>query len=79
MLFRSDGITGAAGIGAKGAAALIRAHGTAAKALQAAKDGTADLTDKKRQAMLDFEPYLETTRKLVTLVTTLPIPENTRI
>ena len=75
----TDDIKGAVGIGDVIASALIRAHGTADKAMQAAKEGTADLTDIKRQAMLDFEPFLDTTRKLVTLVKTLPIPANTTI
>lgn len=75
----ADSIQGVAGIGPKGATDLIQAHGSAEAVIQAAKDGTTDVTDKKRQALIDFEPYMEITKKLVTLVKTLPLPETTRI
>jgi 5'-3' exonuclease len=74
-----DSIQGAVGIGKKIATDLILHFGTPEKAIEAAKDDTDFITAKKRQAMIEFEPKLEITRQLVTLVTSLDLPRNTRI
>lgn len=74
-----DGVKGAAGIGEKGAADLIREFGTAAKAIEAAKSGDERIKPAKRKALVEFEPKLETTRKLVTLRDDLELPVSTRI
>ena len=47
--------------------------------LPAAKAGDKSMTEKKRDALIEFEPKLEITRKLVTLVDSLELPRNTRI
>lgn len=74
-----DGIKGAIGIGAKGAADLIKEFGTAAGAIQAAKEGSESIRPKKREALIEFEPKLETTLQLVLLRTDLELPKGTRI
>lgn len=74
-----DGIQGVPGIGEKGSADLIKEFGTVEAAIQAAKDWRESIRPAKRQALMEFESKLEVTRKLVTLVDTLPIPEATRI
>ena len=75
----TDGIKGCEGIGAKGAMDLILAHHTVQGVISACKDGTADLSAKKRLAVLDFEPVSETMLKLTTLRTDLAVPQITRI
>lgn len=75
----TDGIKGCDGIGAKGAMELILAHKTVQGVIAACKDGTADLSAKKRLAVLDFEPVSETMLKLTTLRTDLTVPQVTRI
>ena len=75
----TDSIQGAEGIGKKIAADLIKEFDTVEKAIEAAKEGTELLTEKKRQAMIEFEPRLEVTRQLVTMKTDLELPRNTRI
>ena len=74
-----DGIKGVAGIGAKGAADLIQTFGTVEAVIQAAKDENDQITPKKREALIEFEPKLDITRQLVTLRTDLTLPTNTRI
>lgn len=75
----TDGIKGAVGIGKEIAANLVRWFGTAEAAIQAAKDDDERITKKKRDALIEFEPKLEITRKLVTLRSDLRIPTSTRI
>lgn len=75
----ADGIKGAIGIGEKGAADLIKDFGSASAAIQAAKDGDERIKPKKREALIEFEPKLETTRQLVTMRTDLQLPTATRI
>lgn len=74
-----DGIQGAAGIGETGAKSLIQTFGTPEAAIQAAKDGDERIKEKKRESLIEFEGRLEVTRKLVVLVDSLPIPNNTRV
>lgn len=74
-----DGIRGVEGIGQKGAADLVKAHGTVEAVIQAAKDNVGTITDKKRAAIRAFEPKLEITRALVTLRSDLNVPCATRI
>lgn len=74
-----DGIGGVASIGAKTAADLIHLFGDVASVIQAAKDEDERITEKKRAAIIEFEPRAEITRKLVTLRTDLKLPMTTRI
>lgn len=74
-----DGIRGVEGVGQKGAADLVKEFGTVEAVIQAAKDGAASITPKKRVAIIAFEAKLETTRRLVTLRDDLTVPEATRI
>lgn len=83
----TDGITGAKGIGEKGAADLVKQFGTCEAAIAAAKAEAAAFKPTKSkpkvsartQALIDFEAKLEITRKLVTLRTDLELPGTTRI
>ena len=75
----TDDISGCAGIGSKIACDLIRAHGTVQGVINACKDGIADLTVKKRLAILDFEPFAETMLKLTTMRTDLEVPKVTKL
>jgi len=75
----ADDIQGAKGIGAKIAASLIQEYGSAEAAIQAAKDGDERIKPAKREALIELEPRLEVTRKLVTMQTNLSVPMNTRI
>jgi DNA polymerase-1 len=83
----TDGITGAKGIGEKGAADLVKEFGTCEAAIADAKAALAGFVPTKSkpkvpariQALVDFEAKLEITRKLVTLRTDLEIPSTTRI
>ncbi len=74
-----DGIQGVAGVGEKGAADLVKMFGTAEACIEAAKADDERIRPKKREALIEFEGRLETTRQLVTLKTNLPIPETTRV
>ncbi len=75
----SDTISGAAGIGAKIAADLVKEFGTIEAIIAAAKDDDPRITAKKREALIEFESKYETTLKLVTLRTDLPVPKTTKI
>jgi DNA polymerase-1 len=59
----TDNVKGVKGVGPKKAAALIAKYGTAAGVIEHADE----LTPAMRENVLAFKPYLETTRKLVTL------------
>lgn len=74
-----DGIKGVPGIGSKGATDLIREFSTVDAVIQAAKDDDPRIPEKKRAALIEFEPRLEVTRQLVTLRTDLTMPMHTRI
>jgi 5'-3' exonuclease len=74
-----DGIRGVEGIGQKGAADLVKAHGTVEAVIAAAKAGVESITAKKREAIITFEAKLEVTRALVTLRNDLTVPSTTRI
>lgn len=74
-----DDIKGVAGVGGKIAMDLVIAHGTVQNIIAACKDNIANLTKMKRMAVLDFEPFAETTLKLTTMRTDLDIPKTTRI
>jgi len=74
-----DSISGAIGVGEKGAADLINEFGTVEAAIAAAKEDNERIKPAKRKALIEFEGKLEITRQLVTLVDTLELPENTRI
>ena len=63
----TDGIKGVDGIGGKGAMDLIKAHGTVKKVIEAAKDGAADVSEKKRLALVAFEDVHDVMLQLVTL------------
>ena len=75
----TDGIKGAAGIGKKGAADLVQEFGSVYAAISAAKADDERIKPAKRKSLIEFEPKLETTRKLVTLEIALTLPTNTRI
>ena len=75
----TDGIKGAVGIGEKGSADLVKLFATAECAIAAAKADDERIRPAKRKALIEFETKLEVTRKLVTLVDSLPIPSSTRI
>jgi len=75
----SDNIAGAVGIGAKIAADLVKEFGTIEAIIAAAKDDDPRITQKKRDALIEFESKLEITRKLVTLRTDLPLPTTTKV
>lgn len=75
----SDSVAGAVGIGPTIAANLITEFGTVEAIIAAAKDDDPRITKKKREALIEFEPKLEITRKLVTLRTDLPLPTTTKI
>lgn len=75
----TDDIAGCVGVGAKHACDLIKAHGTVQGVIAACKDNTADLSQRLRLKVLDFEPLAETTLKLTTMRTDLPVPQTTRI
>jgi len=75
----SDNIAGAEGIGAKFASDLVKEFGTVEAIIKAAKDEDYRITEKKRQALIEFESRYETTMKLVTLITDLELPTTTRI
>jgi DNA polymerase I len=65
----SDNIHGAKGIGPKTASALLNKYGT----LENVYLHLGDLSPKVRQSLLDFQPNLELTRKLVTIRTDIDI------
>ena len=75
----TDGIKGAAGIGKKGAADLVQEFGSVEAAIEAAKSDDDRINPAKRKSLIEFEPKLDTTRKLVTLHSDLTLPTNTRI
>lgn len=80
----TDCITGAPGIGEKGALNLIREFGSVADCIQAAHNADERLLGMPRgkimvKGLLELEPKLEITRKLVTLRTDLPLPTTTKI
>jgi 5'-3' exonuclease len=75
----TDDIGGVKGVGAKGAADLIRAHGTVQEIIAACKDNRADLSNTKRLAVLDFEQFAEATLLLTTMRTDLPVPMVTKL
>lgn len=74
-----DGIRGVEGIGQKGAQLLVQEFGTVEAVIHAAKLHAANITPKKREAIIAFEPKLEVTRQLVTLKSDLTVPNATRI
>lgn len=74
-----DGIKGAPNIGEKGAADLIKEFDSVDFIIAAAKADDERIKPAKREALIDFESKLDVTRRLVTLVTTLKLPQNTRI
>lgn len=75
----SDSISGADGIGAKIASDLVKEFGSFEEIIKAAKAEDPRITEKKRNALIEFEPKYEITMKLVTLRTDLPIPSATAI
>ncbi len=75
----TDGIKGCEGIGGKGAMDLVLAHGTVQNIIAACKDGSANLSKKKIEAVLAFEPFADTMLKLTTLRTDLNVPMITKL
>lgn len=75
----TDDIKGCEGIGGTIAMKLILAHGTVQNVIAAAKDGSADLTAKKIESVLAFEPFAETTLLLTTMRTDLQVPMVTKL
>ena len=74
-----DGIKGAAGIGEKGAADLIKAFGSVEGAIEAAKADDDRIKPKKCAALIEFEDKKDITLQLVTLKTDLQLPASTRL
>jgi 5'-3' exonuclease len=74
-----DGIKGAAGIGEKGAADLIKAFGSVEGAIEAAKADDDRIKPKKCAALIEFEDKKDITLQLVTLRTDLQLPASTRL
>lgn len=66
----SDNVAGVPGIGEKGAAQLLETHGSLAGILAA----TDQLKPRQRQGLEAAAPWLELTRRLVTVVTDLDLP-----
>lgn len=75
----ADGVTGAKGIGAKFAMDLIKEFGSPEAAIEAAKAGDERIKPAKRQALIDLEPRLEITKKLVTMRSDLELSAATRV
>lgn len=80
----TDCIAGAPGIGEKGAVNLLREFGSVAECIKAARNEDERLLKMPRgramvKGLLEFEPSLDVTRKLVTLVDSLDLPQSTRI
>ena len=65
----SDGIPGAKGIGAKGAAELLRRHGNLEGVLAAAQSPTSDMTPRTRAALTGDPDLLHAFRDMATLRT----------
>ena len=74
-----DDIAGVAGIGGKGAMDLILAHGSLEGVIAACKDGTANLSAKKLDAVLEFSPRAGDTLLLTRMRTDLEVPKTTRL
>lgn len=70
----SDNIPGIKGIGEKGATTLLQTYGTLERVMVAAHDPASDLSASVRQKLLEGEPALDHTRKLVTILTDVPLP-----
>lgn len=70
----TDDVGGCPGIGAKGAAELIREHNTVYDVIAACKTGEAAVTERKANALIAFEAVAEVTLQLVTMRTDLPVP-----
>jgi 5'-3' exonuclease len=75
----TDGIKGAVGIGDKGAKDLVLTFGSAAAAIEAARQGDPRIKPKQQAALIEFAEKLDVTLKLVTLVDGLQLPSATRI
>lgn len=76
---KGDGVDGCNGIGAIGARDLIKAHGTVSGVIAAAESGLIALTEKKRQAVLEFASVADVMLQLVTLKTDLSVPMITKL
>jgi len=74
-----DGIKGAVGIGKKLATDFVQKFGSARETVEAAKRGDESMTAKKREALIEFEPFLDVTKQLVTLRTDVVVPMTTRL
>ena len=66
----SDNVKGVPGIGEKGAALLLEQHGSLAGVLAA----KADLKPRQREGLETAAPWLDLTKRLVTVVTDLSLP-----
>ena len=75
----TDGIKGAVGIGDKGAKDLVLTFGSAAAAIEAARQGDPRIKPKQQAALIEFAEKLDVTLKLVTLRTDLELPTTTRL
>lgn len=75
----TDKIPGCEGVGAKNAHSLILAHGDVWDVIAAAKDNRADVSQKKRLAIVAFEEVAELMLQLTTLRTDLDVPMTTTI
>ncbi len=67
----SDNIPGVPGIGIKTAAKLLVEHGNLDAVIQAARDGA--IKGKRRENILEAEPYLPLSKQLVTLRHDVPV------
>jgi DNA polymerase-1 len=74
-----DGIRGAEGIGAKGAADLIVEFGSLDAVIEAARNEHESIKPKKREALLALAERVDVVRQLVGMRTDVEIPLETRI
>ncbi len=69
----SDNIPGVKGIGEKGAKELLERFGTVEGLLEAAHDPKAEMTKRQRECLLAGEAEIPQWRKLVTIMTDVPL------
>ena len=74
-----DNIRGAKGIGPSGARELLELFDSAESAITAAKAGDTRITTARRQSLIDLSPRVDVTLQLVTMLTDLELPMDTKI
>lgn len=70
----SDGLPGAAGIGEKTAASLVKRYGSIAGVMAAAADEASDLRGDIRRKLLASSEYLTVAEPVVRVATDIPVP-----